>query len=177
MQKPHGVRSVNTGHANAAPRLLNAWFTVTHLNCIAYKSYRQMGGCPVVRMSSHGEPLRGRLNGMVFLQVESRGHYGGAYCVQIFQNGFDLFFSVSVQTAQLVVEMVCDFFFFLPCLKKASLLLEVVLLPQGQAVKLIQGHVENLTEFFRGQVSLEMEHNKRIVQSSGSLQCPLQLPV
>lgn len=67
-----------------------------------------------------------------------------------FRMGLICFFSVSVQTAQLVVEMVCDFFFFLPCLKKACLLLEVVLLPQGQAVKLIQGHVENLTEFFRG---------------------------
>lgn len=52
---------------------------------------------------------------------------------------------------------------FSPCyshlaLEKACLLFHVVLLPQGHAVKLIQGHPEHMLEVLWGEVSLEETH-------------------
>ena len=54
--------------------------------------------------------------------------------------------------------------FFLPSsvlhslLEKACFLLHVVLLPESQAVELVQGHPEHLHEVLRGQVSLGGGH-------------------
>ena len=78
---------------------------------------------------------------------------------------FLLFLLPSFQTGRLAVEMLlCVFFFFFSfsfffymCvrLKKACPLLKVVLLPQGHAVELIQGHTENSLEVLWRKVSLE----------------------
>lgn len=57
---------------------------------------------------------------------------------------------------QMLVEMLLSNFFYYYyfsfvnfCLKKACLLLHVVLLPKSQAVELLQGHAEHLLEVLR----------------------------
>lgn len=65
--------------------------------------------------------------------------------ILIFQMGFS--FLLPFQTGRLVAEMRGVFFFV--CLKKACPLLQVVLLPECQAVELLKGHAENLLEVLR----------------------------
>lgn len=139
MQKPHGRRGASTQAMQTQLLVLFCKGCQSNIRTTLHtKSYRR---CPV-NESLHGAPLRGvagRQHGV--LQEGSRGYHGGAYIDTVFEMGCFLF------RFQMLVEMLLSgFLFFDFCLKKARLLLHVVLLPESQAVELLQGHAENLLE-------------------------------
>lgn len=78
------------------------------------------------------------------------GYHGGAY-IDI----SDGLFSVLCFLPDACRDVAQQFFYYYYfsfvnfCLKKACLLLHVVLLPESQAVELLQGHAEHLVEVLR----------------------------
>lgn len=158
------ARSINTGHANAAPLPpAYGWQSQTfEWHCIQKATDDQ---CCLMSLWQHRENFPTECL-LVVLQADGMPFYrwkvGGLWwCIYSIYFKWVFFVSLLPPDGKATCWDVVGIYLFI--LKKACLFLQVVLLPEGQAVKLLQGHAEDLLEVLRREVSLKNKTQQKYV--------------
>lgn len=133
------ARSINTSHANVAPHpLLQGVSQTFGPHCIqkALDAASTSWKCSCTERLS----VASQADGMAFYRWKVGLSW---WCIYRYFKWIGFYFLLPPRQDGCLLRC-----FFL-CLKKASLLLQFILFPEGQAVKLLQGHAKHLLEVLR----------------------------